>query len=268
VAMVDDIHWAEPALLDLLESVVGASDKAPILLLCTSRHDLLEKRPEWGEGEGALRIVLRPLSDDAAGTIADNLLGSTGLPADVVARIVAAAEGIPLYVEQMLSMLVDTRALELRDGRWVRTASYQDIVVPPTIKALLEARLGQLGVAERTAIEPASVIGLQFATPAVVSMAPPSIQPHVESHLQNLSRQVRFPRLREHFRIGDPSRRMIRDFRQDGAPLRGCLREGCRIGVGCALVAQRGAREQTWRDKRATYMSNRTTRRSSLHFRR
>ena len=189
VALVDDIHWAEPALLDLLESVVGASDKAPILLLCTSRHDLLEKRPAWGEGEDSLRLVLRPLSDAAAASIADNLLGSTGLPADVVARIVAAAEGIPLYVEQMLSMLVDTKALELRDGRWVRTPSYQDVVVPPTIKALLEARLGQLGVAERTAIEPASVIGLQFATPAVVSMTPPTIQPHVETHLQNLSRK-------------------------------------------------------------------------------
>ena len=189
VALVDDIHWAEPALLDLLEGVVGASEKAPILLLCTSRHDLLEKRPEWGTGAGALRLVLPPLSDAASATIADNLLGATGLPTDVVARIVDAAEGIPLYVEQMLSMLVDTKALELRDGRWVRTESYRDVVVPPTIKALLEARLGQLAAAERGAIEPASVIGLQFATPAVVSMAPSAVQAEVETHLQNLSRK-------------------------------------------------------------------------------
>ena len=189
VALVDDIHWAEPALLDLLESVVRAAEAAPILLLCTSRHDLLEKRPEWGEGEGALRLVLRPLSDEAAAKVADNLLGATGLPADVVARIVAAAEGNPLYVEQMLSMLVDSKALEQRDGRWVRTAGYRDVVVPPTIKALLEGRLGQLGVEERTAIEPASVIGLQFPTPAVVSMSPPAFQPDVEKHLQNLTRK-------------------------------------------------------------------------------
>ena len=106
-----------------------AAEAAPILLLCTSRHDLLEKRPEWGDGDGALRLVLRPLSDVAAAKIADNLLGATGLPADVVARIVAAAEGNPLYVEQMLSMLVDSKALEQRDGRWVRPAGYRDVVV-------------------------------------------------------------------------------------------------------------------------------------------
>ena len=85
------------------------------------------------------------------------------MPPDVVARIVTAAEGNPLYVEQILSMLVESKALELRDGRWVRTDDQRELAIPPTIKALLEARLGQLGVEERTAIEPASVIGLQFA---------------------------------------------------------------------------------------------------------
>ena len=111
VALVDDIHWAEPAFLDLIEHVLDAADKAPILLLCTARHDLLDKRPQWGEGDASLRLVLRPLSDAAAADVAANLLGATGLAADVVARIVDAAEGNPLYVEQMLSMLVESKAL-------------------------------------------------------------------------------------------------------------------------------------------------------------
>ena len=107
VAFVDDIHWAEPAFLDLLEHVLGTARAAPIVLLTTARHDLLEERPQWGEGEGAMRLVLGPLSATASTKVIENLLGAAGLPEDVVARIVIAAEGNPLFIEQMLSMLLD-----------------------------------------------------------------------------------------------------------------------------------------------------------------
>jgi class 3 adenylate cyclase/tetratricopeptide (TPR) repeat protein len=189
VALVDDIHWAEPAFLELIKHVLGAAEAAPILLLCTARHDLLDKHPQWGEGDASLRLVLRPLSDAAAADVAANMLGSTGLAPDVVARIVTAAEGNPLYVEQILSMLVESRALELRDGRWVRTDDRHELAIPPTIKALLEARLGELGVEERTTIEPASVIGLQFPSPAVASMTPERFSARIDTHLQALTRK-------------------------------------------------------------------------------
>jgi len=188
IALVDDIHWAESAFLDLLVNVLDTSE-APILLLCTSRHDLLEKVPDWGQQASAIRIVLRPLTDEAAAKIALNLLGATGLPADVVERIVQAAEGNPLYVEQMLSMLVDTGALRQEGGRWVRAESYGEIAIPPTIKALIEGRLGQLRREERAAIEPASVIGMQFAAPAVTSLAPEAVRPAMEGHLLTLTRK-------------------------------------------------------------------------------
>jgi len=187
IALVDDIHWAESAFLDLLVNVLDTSEGAPVLLLCTSRHDLLEKRPEWGERASAIRLVLRPLTDEAAAKVALNLLGATGLPADVVARIVEAAEGNPLYVEQMLSMLVDSGALRQEDGRWIRAESYGEIEIPPTIKALIEGRLGQLRREERAAIEPASVIGLQFAAPAVASLAPENFRSAIEGHLLALT---------------------------------------------------------------------------------
>jgi class 3 adenylate cyclase/tetratricopeptide (TPR) repeat protein len=187
VALIDDIHWAEPAFLDLLVHVLDTSENAPILLLCTSRHDILEKRPDWGNRASSLRLVLRPLTDAAAAKVAVNLLGATGIPADVVSRIVEAAEGNPLYVEQMLSMLIDSGALRQEDGRWVRSESYGEITIPPTIKALIEGRLGQLHREERAAIEPASVIGLQFAAPAVASLAPEPIRPAIESHLLALT---------------------------------------------------------------------------------
>ena len=189
VALVDDIHWAEGAFLDLIEHVLHTAEDASILLLATSRHDLLEKRPDWGQGPAAVRLVLRPLTDESAAQVARNLLGASDLPADVVTRIIDAAEGNPLYIEQILSMFVDSKALRQENGRWVRGEGYGEVAIPPTIKALLEARLGQLGREERTAIEPASVIGLQFAAPAVASLAPPQIRGDIERHLSALTRK-------------------------------------------------------------------------------
>jgi class 3 adenylate cyclase len=189
VALIDDIHWADPAFLALLEHVLDTAQNAAILLLATSRHDLLEKRSDWGDRPASLRLILRPLTDASAAQIAGNLLGTTGLPPDIVRRIVDAAEGNPLYIEQILSMLVDSKALRQENGRWTRGESYGEIAIPPTIKALLEARLGQLGREERTAIEPASVIGLQFAAPAVASLAPEQIRADIGKHLNALARK-------------------------------------------------------------------------------
>jgi len=189
VALVDDIHWAESAFLDLLVHILDASKNVPILVLCTSRHDLLEKRPDWGERESALRLVLRRLTDAAAARLAVNVLGATGLPAGLTSRIVEAAEGNPLYVEQMLSMLVDSGALRQEEGRWVRAESHGEIAIPPTIKALIEGRLGQLRREERAAIEPASVIGMQFDAAAVASLAPDPIRPTIDNQLAALTRK-------------------------------------------------------------------------------
>ncbi len=189
IAFVDDIHWAEGAFLDLLEHVVDATTSAPVLVLATSRHDLLEQRPDWGSSPRSARIVLRPLSDADSAQVVANLLGGSGLAPGVVDRIVRAAEGNPLYVEQMLSMLIDGGALRLEDGQWVRAGDADDIVVPPTIQALLEARLDQLARIERLTVEPASVIGLEFAQPAVESLAPEAVRPELQQHLGALTRK-------------------------------------------------------------------------------
>jgi class 3 adenylate cyclase/tetratricopeptide (TPR) repeat protein len=189
VALIDDIHWAEPAFLDLLDHLLTSSEDAPILLLTTSRPELLDKRPQWGERPGCLRLELEPLSDAAAARVAENLFGAS-FPADVAARIVAAAEGNPLYVEQILAMLVDSKAIEKEQGgSWVRSQQYGEIEIPPTIKALLEARLGQLGLNERYAIEPASVIGLQFAVSAVAALEPEDARTGIDEQMAALTRK-------------------------------------------------------------------------------
>jgi len=189
VAFVDDIHWAEPAFLDLLEHVLHSASDAPILLLTTARHDLIEERPTWATQPESVRIELRPLSDEAAAQVVANLLGTADLSREVTQRIVSAAEGNPLYAEQMLSMLIDSGALRLEDGRWVRTDASAEIEVPPTIHALLEARLDKLGRAERAAVEPASVVGLEFPQSAVESLAPAPVRSEVAAHLSSLTRK-------------------------------------------------------------------------------
>jgi tetratricopeptide (TPR) repeat protein len=189
VAFVDDIHWAQPAFLDLLEHVQATAVDAPILLLTTARHDLIEARAEWGTQPGSVRLVLQPLADDAATQVVANLLGSAGLSSEVMRRIVEAAEGNPLYAEQMLSMLIDSGVLQLQDGRWVRADDSAEIAVPPSIHALLEARLDGLGRAERAAVEPASVIGLEFAQSPLESLAPPAVRAELPAHLVTLTRQ-------------------------------------------------------------------------------
>ena len=189
VVLIDDIHWAQPAFLDLLEHVLDTSQGSPVLLLATARHDLLDERPQWGERPASLRVVLRPLPDTAASRVVANLLGDAGLPDDIMARIVTSAEGNPLYAEQMLSMLIDSQALQQVAGRWVRTRELQTMDIPPSIKALLEARLGRLGRDERAAISPASVIGMEFTMPAVAALSPEADRPGMPGHLGSLARK-------------------------------------------------------------------------------
>jgi class 3 adenylate cyclase len=134
VCVLDDLHWAEETLLDLVEHIADLSRDAALLLLCMARPELLERRPSWGGGKwNATTVLLEPL--DAAET--DQLLGELGgVTDDLRERIVQVAEGNPLFIEEMLAL--------------VRDSSGGDVEVPPTIQALLAARLDQLDPAERS----------------------------------------------------------------------------------------------------------------------
>jgi len=187
VLLIDDIHWAEKAFLDLLEHVLATSLDAPIFLLTTARHDLVESYPRWGVSETSTRLVLPPLSHAASAEVLDNLLGQADLSDDVRERIVRAAEGNPLYVEQVLSMLIDNGTLRLEGDRWVRADGDREIAVPPTIHALIEGRLDTLGRSERAVVGPASVIGLEFAQAALDSLVSSPLRPALDACLSTLS---------------------------------------------------------------------------------
>jgi predicted ATPase len=185
VAIVDDIHVAAPTFLELLDHLLDAVHGAPILLLTTARHELLETRAEWAEGHEAERLVLEPLSAGDADAILDQLLG--GVDAAVRHRILGAAEGNPLYVEQITSMLIETGALRRDGDTWVATGSSAELAIPPTVEALVAARLDALQSEERQVIDPASVIGLGFAVDAVMHLVPEADAPAVPARLGSLT---------------------------------------------------------------------------------
>ena len=161
VVVVDDIHWAEPTLLDLLDYVLGFSSGAPILLLCLARGDLFEARPSWAapRAETAL-VLLSPLSLEESGDLVDALMDEGDVASAVRARVVDATEGNPLFVEQMLAMLAD-------DPEAANDA------VPATIQALLAARIDRLEPGERAVLQRASVEGRFFHRGALAELLPP-----------------------------------------------------------------------------------------------
>ncbi|HJW21392.1 MAG TPA: adenylate/guanylate cyclase domain-containing protein, partial [Candidatus Limnocylindrales bacterium] len=118
--IIDDLHSAESTFLDLLDAVVGTESGVPIVLLCSARRELLERHADWSQAHAADTITLTPLSDDEAGAVVGELLGA--LDPSVRERIAAAAEGNPLYLEQIVSMLVETKAIERDGDRWVARA--------------------------------------------------------------------------------------------------------------------------------------------------
>ena len=168
----DDIHWAEATFLDLIEEILDALLGAPLLLVCAARHELLEDRPGFAAGRRvASQIELGELSRTESGLVVRNLLGEASLPAPLGRRILGLAEGNPLFIEQMLSMLIDDGLLRQQAGRWVFSGAGEAVSVPGNVSSLLGARLDRLGLAERMAVETASVIGLEFSTSALSALA-------------------------------------------------------------------------------------------------
>ncbi|HET8557181.1 MAG TPA: AAA family ATPase, partial [Gaiellaceae bacterium] len=155
VCVLDDLHWAEETLIDLVEHAADLSRDAPLLLLCMARPELLERRPSWGGGKwNATTVLLEPL--DAAET--ERLITELGGVGDELReRILQVAEGNPLFLEEMIGL--------------VRDSGGSEVEVPATIQALLAARLDQLDPDERSVLERGSVEGRTFHRGAVAALS-------------------------------------------------------------------------------------------------
>lgn len=171
VVVFDDLHWAEASMLDLVEHVAERSEGVALLVVCLARPDLLQARPAWAQVSApAATTRLEPLAAEDSDELLRNLLGGELIDDDVGDRIVRTAEGNPLFLEEMTRMLIDEGVLR-RDGkRWVASVDPPRVAVPPTIQALLAARLDRLEAGERRVIELAAVVGTEFDLEAVASL--------------------------------------------------------------------------------------------------
>ena len=218
LVLFEDIHWAEATFLELIEHLGTQADEVPILVVCSTRQELVERLPEWSIAPGSRRVELARLTAEETSAVADHLLGDTGLDARLRARIVDAAQGNPLFVEQLLSMLVDEGLIRFESGRWHAAPDVPEIAVPPTIQALLAARLDRLTTDERLVIEPAAVIGQSFVMDAVCQLTRQT-RDDVSARLDSLtSKQLvepdpRRPAEEEAFRFHHV---LIRDTAYDG----------------------------------------------------
>ncbi len=178
VLVLDDLHWGEATFLDFIEHVADWSRDAPILLLCIARPELLDVRPAWGGGKlNTTTVLLEALSDAESEQLVTNLAERLSVDERTRRRIVEAAEGNPLFVEEMLAMVAE-------DG-----GGCEAVEVPPTIHALLASRLDRLQPRERQVLERASVEGKVFHRGAVAELTPEEVRPEVATHLLALVRK-------------------------------------------------------------------------------
>jgi DNA-binding SARP family transcriptional activator len=176
VLVFEDIHWAEPTLLDLVEYLAERESGAPILLLCLARPELHEERPSWGGGKpNAISLLLERLSQKESEELVDTLAG--GLSDSTRTQVIEVAEGNPLFLGQILAMLKESGPPE------------GEVPIPATIQALLAARLDRLGPGERTVIDRAAVIGKYFWAGAVIDLLPQAARSFAPRHLDALVRK-------------------------------------------------------------------------------
>jgi predicted ATPase/class 3 adenylate cyclase/DNA-binding winged helix-turn-helix (wHTH) protein len=190
IVVLDDLQWAEPTFLDLVEHVAELARDAPIVLLCMARPELLDGRPGWGGGKlNATSIHLEPLGPAETGELVGNLLSRAAVPEEAVARVREASEGNPLFAEELLSMLIDEGLLQRDGDEWALHGAAGELPVPPTIHVLLAARLERLPDDERALLARVSVIGNVFYLDAVRELAPATLVPAIDRSLTALVRR-------------------------------------------------------------------------------
>jgi tetratricopeptide (TPR) repeat protein len=216
VLVLEDIHWAEPTLLDLIEHIVEWTRDAPMLIVCLARPDLLDERPGWS---GEL-IELEPLPSEEAESLGAML--AAGLDPASRMRAAEVAEGNPLFLEQLL-------ALAEEDG--------DELAVPHTIQALLSARLDRLAPGERALLEAAAVVGKEFWRNALLDLSAPGTE--VSALLQRLVRR----------RLIQPGRSSLPD--EDAFRFRHILiRDATYNGIAKEIRAELHERFAGWLDER------------------
>jgi len=163
VLVVEDVHWASAALLDLLEHLAETLSETRVLIVCTARPEFLDLRSTWGAGKlNATTLALAPLSPDESARLVSSLLGDAQVPEDLREPILASAEGNPFYLEEMLQMLIEEGAVERQNGAWVATGRLSQLRIPDSVHGVIAARIDLLEAGARNALRRCSVVGRVF----------------------------------------------------------------------------------------------------------
>jgi class 3 adenylate cyclase len=170
VLVFEDLHWADDGLLDFVDHLAGWVTTVPMLIVCTARPELLERRPGWGGGKrNASTVSLAPLTEQETAVLLGSLLEQALLPADVQSEVLARAAGNPLYAEEYVRMLQDSGFLA-RDRHGWRLVREDELPLPETVQGMIAARLDALPAVEKELVQDAAVIGKVFWPTALASI--------------------------------------------------------------------------------------------------
>jgi class 3 adenylate cyclase/ketosteroid isomerase-like protein len=191
VLVLEDLHWAQPMLLDFVEHLVEWVRDAPVLIIALARPELRDAREALTFLGRRVRdvIELDVLDQSDSASLVGELLGDARVPPELGARILETAEGNPLFLGETVRMLIDEGLLRREGGAWVVDHEVATVSVPPTIQALLAARIEHLGADERSVVERAAVIGNQFYRGAVAELVAPAVRSGIDAHLEALRRK-------------------------------------------------------------------------------
>ncbi len=179
VLVFEDIQWAEAGLLDLIDHLAEWS-RAPVLVVCLARPELLDARPMWGGGRtNATAVTLEPLSYQDTRALIGGLLGIADPPTDLVDDICPRADGNPLYVEEFLRTMIETARIARVEGQWLVTRGLPEMSAPPTLQGLMAARLDRVPPALKRAMQQAAVVGKRFSSEALDAIAGAPVGPDV-----------------------------------------------------------------------------------------
>ncbi|MBA3427444.1 MAG: guanylate cyclase, partial [Actinobacteria bacterium] len=176
VLVFEDLHWADDGVLDFIDHLVEWASGVPILVVCTARPELLDRRSGWGGGKRASATVsLSPLSDNDTARLVHELLSQSVLPAETQSALLARAGGNPLYAEEFVRML---------DERGDAGGA-----LPESVQGIIAARLDLLAVDEKELLQDAAVVGKVFWLGAVASLGDGRERWLVEQALHGLERR-------------------------------------------------------------------------------
>jgi len=170
VLVLEDLHWADPPLLEFVEHALDWAAGVPLLVVCTARPELYERNAAWGGGNrNSTTVALSPLTAEETARLLSALLVQAVLPAETQAALLERAGGNPLYAEEFVRMLRD-RGILAAGGRPIETAAGEAIAVPETVQALIAARVDTLAPERKALLHDAAVVGKVFWAGAVASI--------------------------------------------------------------------------------------------------